>query len=100
MTTLEPDRKPRFPMGTIKVTAQARAVLTEAEIRRALARHGQGDRGLVDEETKAENEGGIGYPRLAICSRYVAGKGGHFWVMTQPERQQTMVTLGTLPEFR
>ncbi len=99
MTTLEPDRKPRFPMGTITVTAQARAVLSEAEIRRALARHGQGDWGLVDEETKAENEGGIGYQRLSICSRYAAAKGGDFWVMTQPERQQTMVTLGTLQEF-
>lgn len=96
---LQPDRKPRFPMGTIKVTAKARAFLSEAEIRRALARHGQGDWGLVDEETKAENEGGIGCQRLSICSRYAAENGGDFWVMTLPEREQTTVTLGTLLEF-
>jgi hypothetical protein len=95
---LELVRKSKFPLGAVMVTAEARELLSDAEIRRAIARHSQGDWGDVDDETRAENNGGIGYIRLSICSRYPAQKGGSFWVMTMPERQQTIVMLGTLEE--
>ena len=95
---LQPVRNSRFPLGEIRVTAEAKAVLSRRKIDRAIDRHSQGDWGDVDDETKAENNGGIGYSRLSICSKYPAEKGGVFWVMTLPERQQTMVMLGTLEE--
>lgn len=91
-------RKSRFPMGAIMVTPEASAVLSRREISLAIARHSQGDWGDVDDETRAENNGGIGYVRLSICSKYPAEKGGAFWVMTMPERQQTIVMLGTVEE--
>ena len=80
------------------VTPEAFARLSTAEIERAIGRHAQGDWGDVDDETRAENNGGIGYVRLSICSKYPAEKGGTFWVMTLPERQRTIVMLGTLEE--
>ena len=91
-------RNPLFPFGEILVTPEVQRMVSGAEIRRALARHGQGDWGSVDRDTKAENDGGIGYARLSICSKYAAGPGQYIWVMTLPERRRTVVTLGTLKE--
>ena len=91
-------RPPLFPLGEILVTEEVQRLVSGAEIRRALARHGYGDWGCVDRDTKAENDGGIGYARLSICSRYSAGSGQYIWVMTLPERHRTVVTLGTLNE--
>lgn len=48
----------KFPLGRVTVTADARALIPASEIARAISRHGQGDWGEVDEETKSENEGG------------------------------------------
>ncbi len=91
-------RNPLFPLGEILVTEEVHRLASEAEIRRALGRHGHGDWGCVDRETKAENEGGIGYARLTICSKYSVRPGQYIWVMTLPERRRTVVTLGTLKE--
>jgi hypothetical protein len=91
-------RSSKFSLGQVTVTADARALIPASEIARAISRHGQGDWGEVDEETKAENEGGMGYARLSICSRYRTHQGDIFHVMTLPERQQTLVMLGTLEE--
>ena len=91
-------RDAKFPLGRVTVTADAGARIPAPEIARAILRHGQGDWGEVDAETQAENEGGIGYARLSICSRYRTHQGDFFHVMTLPERQQTLVMLGTLEE--
>lgn len=91
-------RNAKFPLGRVTVTADARDRIPAPEIVRAISRHSQGDWGEVDEETKAENEGGIGYARLCICSRYRTHHGDIFHVMTLPERHQTLVMLGNLDE--
>jgi len=64
----------------------------------AISRHRSGDWGDVDDDTRAENQGGIGYAPLAICSHYQAANGTPFWVMTEPERRRTLILLGSLPE--
>lgn len=95
---LEPERPGLFPLGRIEITPEAHALLTPADIRQAISRHRNGDWGEVDEETRVENHGGIGYARLAICSHYSAADGSPFWVMTELERQRTLVLLGSIPE--
>lgn len=95
---LEPERAGLFPLGRIEITPEADALLTPADIRQAIFRHRNGDWGEVDDDTRAENQGGIGYARLAICSHYKAANGSPFWVMTDPERQRTLILLGSIPE--
>lgn len=88
----------KFPLGEVVPTPEAALVLSADEISKAVARHGRGDWGNVDSETRRENEGGIGYSRLAITSRYRSEEGISFWVMTKPERRQTVVMLGNIKE--
>ena len=88
----------KFPLGEVVTTPEAALVLSSDEVCEAVARHGRGDWGDVDADTRRENEGGIGYSRLAICSRYQSADGIHFWVMTEPERRRTVVTLGNVEE--
>ena len=88
----------KFPLGEVVTTPEAALVLSPDEVSKAIARHGRGDWGEVDAETRRENEGGIGYPRLAICSNYRSTDGISFWVMTEPERRRTIVMLGSVEE--
>jgi hypothetical protein len=88
----------KFPLGEVVITPEAATVLSADEISKAVARHSRGDWGNVDTQTRRENEGGIGYSRLAITSRYQSERGISFWVMTKPERKQTVVMLGSIEE--
>jgi hypothetical protein len=88
----------KFPLGEVMITPEAATVLSADEISKAVARHGRGDWGNVDSETRRENEGGIDYSRLAITSRYQSEECISFWVMTKPERKQTVVMLGSIEE--
>ena len=80
------------------ITPEAALVLSADEISKAVARHGRGEWGFVDQDTRNENEGGIGHIRLAITSRYRSAGGIPFWMMTEPERRRTVVMLGTIEE--
>ena len=88
----------KFPLGEVVITPEAALVLSADEVSKAVARHGRGDWGHVDADTRRENEGGIGYSRLAISSRYRSDDGLGFWVMTEPERRRTVVMLGSIEE--
>jgi hypothetical protein len=82
----------RFPLGGLVVTANARDVLADVDIKAALARHKSCDWGDVCEEDRQSNEDALMYGNR-ILSAYTGSCGNRFWIITEADRSATTVLL-------
>lgn len=80
------------PLGQLVATPNALAVLTESDIRTALARHQGGDWGDCCPEDAAENDRSL-TARLRLLSVYRSVSGTKFWIITEADRSVTTVLL-------
>jgi hypothetical protein len=84
--------KDKFPLGQVVITQNARAVLSDADVRAAIKRHVAGDWGELDEADKAENEFSL-QQGFRLLSSYRAADGTKFWIITEADRSATTVLL-------
>jgi len=86
-------RKPstRFSLGNIFITANARSILTDAEVSDGLARHATGDWGNVCYDDALANEGAL-IEGFRLLSAYGQGD-RRFWVITEHDRSVTTVLM-------
>jgi hypothetical protein len=82
----------KFSLGRIVATPAALQVLSEIDIRTALARHIRGDWGDLDKRDKAENELAL-EEGFRLLSAYSTASGKKFWVITEADRSVTTVLL-------
>jgi len=82
----------KFLLGRIVATPKALEVLTEIDIRTALARHMRGNWGDLDDDDKAENELSV-TQGFRLLSAYQSAEGTKFWVITEADRSITTVLL-------
>ena len=83
---------PHFPLGSIYVTRQAAAQLSDRDVRQALARHSAGDWGDVHAGDRGLNDEAL-QTGERLLSVYVSPNGVRFWVITEADRSQTTVLL-------
>lgn len=94
------EARPKFPLGRIYATPAALDLLkrTNEDVRTFIARHAQGDWGLVHPGDAAANEHAVNHG-LRILSSYAVGSNGitaHaevIWVITEADRSSTTVLL-------
>lgn len=89
--------RPKFPLGRIYATPGALKLLEQCnqEPRPFLARHVQGDWGLVHPDDATANEQAIGRG-LRIISSYLVGPepdAGVIWIVTESDRSATTLLL-------
>jgi len=81
-----------LPLGRTVVTANARNVLSDADINTALTRHQSGDWGEVCESDRRANNTAVKNDER-ILSAYTSSIGDKFWVITEADRSYTTVLL-------
>jgi hypothetical protein len=81
-----------FPLGRMVVTANARGILSDADIHNSLALHHSGNWGKVSfNDYRANNKAVKNGTR--IISAYVSNNGDKFWVITEADRSCTTVLM-------
>ncbi len=91
MTTREGSTT-RFPLGSVYMTPNAMGQLTDDDVLRALARHGQCDWGDVGAEDKASNDAAFAQG-ARLLSVYLSAGGVRFWIITEWDRSGTTVLM-------
>ena len=85
--------KAMLELGCVVITSGAKATLTTGEMICALARHVQGDWGILTKDDWEENEGALAREGR-IFSVYEAVDGGdRYYVITEADRSSTCVLL-------
>ncbi len=82
----------RFELGLLVMTSGIKAALTSGEIACAVARHVQGDWGVVGPEDWQENENALA-EGWRIFSVYETANGLRHYVITEADRSSTCVLL-------
>ena len=83
---------PRFPLGDLVVTANAKEQLTPDHIAAALNRHAQGDWGDLCEDDRKENDLALAQG-FRLFSSYRSVADITFWIITEADRAVTTVLL-------
>ncbi len=83
--------RPKFPLGQIVITANARSILDPADVQQGLSRHARGDWGEVCPEDRKENELSL-KEGFRLLSAYRSGE-LRFWIITEADRSVTTVLL-------
>ena len=83
----------KFEIGELVVTPQAESHLTPRELARAIARHTDGDWGLVPPEDKDSNDASVVKGEGTLHSAYRSLAGERFWVVTEADRSVTTVLM-------
>lgn len=101
LSTTRPDRSHgasarfvsmKFEPGALGITPGAKAVLLDADVMAALARHLAGDWGELDEHDWQENE--LSLQRgFRLLSAYQSSEGVKFWIITEADRSSTTILL-------
>ena len=82
---------PKFRLGEIVITANARARLDPADVQQGLSRHARGDWGEVCPEDARANAEALEHGHRLMS---VYGRGdARFWVITERDRSVTTVLL-------
>jgi hypothetical protein len=82
----------KFEAGTLYITPGAKAVLLDADVMTALARHLAGDWGELDQHDWQENE--LSLKRgFRLLSAYQSSEGVKFWIITEADRSMTTILL-------
>ena len=79
-------------LGKVVITANARNILTDLDINKALERHQSGDWGELCDEDKRANEDALKNGDR-ILSVYKSSNGKKFWIITESDRQYTTVLM-------
>jgi hypothetical protein len=83
--------RPKFPLGQIVVTANARDTLDPADVQQGLSRHAAGDWGEVCPEDAQSNADALQHGARLMS---VYGQGDQrFWIITEWDRSVTTVLL-------
>ncbi len=83
---------PKFALGRVVTTQNAKASLEHEEIVAALGRHVTGDWGEVSPEDRKENELSL-RESFRLFSVYRSKDGEKFWVITEADRSSTTVLM-------
>lgn len=83
---------PLFPIGNLFATPNAIEQIPNDEIAQALARHQQGDWGIVSRDDKTANNAAVKH-ETRILSAYKTSKGKKFWIITEADRSMTTVLM-------
>lgn len=86
------DIKPKFALGRVVATPGALEVLTQDDIRLALARHLVGDWGEVNAHDRQENEFSLLHA-LRLFSVYNSVTDIRFYIITEADRSVTTILL-------
>lgn len=86
------DGRPRFPLGRIRVTCKAMAMLTFADALNGLRSHANGEWGLLMQEDWWENELSLAHGH-EVTSIHLASNGKRFWIVTTGDRSLTTIML-------
>ena len=84
--------RPKFELGRVVITSNARSRLSPIEVLNALQRHVQGNWGDIGAENWQENELSL-REGFRLLSAYHATDGTRFWVITEHDRSITTVLL-------
>lgn len=82
---------PKFPLGQIVITANARQTLTDEEINEGLRRHSSGDWGTICPDDAALNDESL-TSGDRLLSAYGEGQ-RIFWIITEADRSVTTILL-------
>ncbi len=82
---------PKFPLGQIVITANAREQLSPLEIENALRRHASGDWGAVRRDDAALNDVGL-TNEGRLFSAFESGT-HKFWIITEADRSVTTILM-------
>jgi len=83
---------PKFPLGHIVATPNALNEISQEEIQTALARHAQGDWGVLDAEDLKSNERAL-QSGGRLFSEYHSVQDIKFWIITECDRSVTTILL-------
>lgn len=83
--------RPKFPLGEIVITSNARGTLDPADVQQGLSRHARGDWGDVCREDASSNAEALEHGGR-LMSVYGRGE-GRFWIITEADRSATTVLL-------
>ena len=83
---------PKFPLGHIVATPNALHEIPQDEIQTALARHAQGDWGVLEAEDLKSNERAL-QSGGRLFSEYHSAQKIKFWIITECDRSATTILL-------
>src|SRR6266498_1760178 len=86
------DFGPKFALGQVCITSNAKQSLPQEDVEKALKRHIRGDWGELDEHDRRENERAL-TEGCRVLSAYRASNGLRFWIITEADRSVTTVLL-------
>jgi hypothetical protein len=90
--TTDQRRHPKFPLGQVVVTRNARDTISPTDVLQALDRHAAGDWGNLCDDDRRENERCLQQGSGRLFSAYHAA-GEKFWIITEADRSVTTVLL-------
>jgi hypothetical protein len=85
----------KFRLGHIVITPEAQSHLTPDDVLLGIQRHQAGDWGDLDKEDKGANDRALAN-RTRVSSAYHAVNGIKFWLVTEPNRTTTTVSLSAV----
>jgi hypothetical protein len=85
-------KAPLFPLGEIRITPGAEAVLTPPHLAESLQRHQHGDYGKIHPEDAHQNQRGLAQCGM-IMSVYQTPDGTAYWIQTHGTRSHTLILL-------
>lgn len=83
---------PLFPLGEIRITRGAGAVLTPQHLAASLHRHQHGEFGDIEPEDRYQNQRGLANCGM-IMSVYTTPEGAAYWIQTHGTRSHTLILL-------
>ena len=89
---LQAQSGPQFPPGRIVITANAAQHIAHEDVTVALRRHLRCDWGELETPDRTANERAL-LLGCRLLSAYSSRTGLRFWIITEPDRSQTMVLL-------
>ena len=85
-------KAPLFPLGEIRITPGAEAILTPQHLAESLQRHQHGDYGEIEPEDEHQNRRGLAQCGM-IMSAFQAPDGTAYWIQTHGTRSHTLILL-------
>ena len=85
-------KAPLFPLGEIRITPGAEAILTPPHLAESLQRHQHGDYGEIEPEDEYQNQRGLAQCGM-IMSVYRTLDGAAYWIQTHGTRSHTLILL-------
>ena len=83
----------KFKLGKVVITAGAINDIPQEESREALARHSQGDWGLLCPQDREENDKALETGQAQLMSTWKSQGGIAYWIITEWDRSVTTILL-------